>query len=202
MKEYREKKKQRERDERGEKGGCFKGEGLRNALLPALSYTHTLCMQTPSPSLALTVSSVMSSRCAAENGGGWVRVRREEEGPQGGGGVGVGGLPCMSCAEAWRDTVRGDAVSTDGVAGQGPGARTGEEEESQKDLHIWNHFRSAWALAMKGETGRLAGERGRQGSDTGHTTVRDQGNNRQQELKRLQKKHKKPFFMWNTVRTR
>lgn len=30
----------------------------------------------------------------------------------------------------------------------------------QKDFHIWNHFRSAWALAVKGESGRLAGERG------------------------------------------
>lgn len=93
----------------------------------------------------------------------------------------MGELPCMSCVQAWRDAVQGDAVSTDGVAGQAPGAKTGEEEEEeevgrggQKDLHIWNHFRSAQALAVKGETGRLAGERGRQGSDTGHTTVRDQ----------------------------
>lgn len=33
-----------------------------------------------------------------------------------------------------------------------------------RDPHIWNHFRSGrrW-LAVKGESGRLAGERGRQG---------------------------------------
>lgn len=91
------------------------------------------------------------------------------EGEAGGGGGGAAGeLPCMSCARAWIDAVRGDAVSPDGVAGQGLGARRGEESEGeegqgwggQKDLHIWNHFRSARALAVKGETGRLAGERG------------------------------------------
>lgn len=82
----------------------------------------------------------------------------------------------MSCAQARRDAVRGDAVSPDGVAGQGLGVNIrvggwGEEEgrraggciggrRGQKDPHIWNHFRSAQALAVKGETGRLAGERG------------------------------------------
>lgn len=32
----------------------------------------------------------------------------------------------LSCAQAWKDAVRGDAVSTDGVAGQAPGAKAGE----------------------------------------------------------------------------
>lgn len=37
----------------------------------------------------------------------------------------VGELPCMSCAQARRDAVRGDAVSPDGVAGRGLGAKRG-----------------------------------------------------------------------------
>lgn len=65
-----------------------------------------------------------------------------------------------------------------------PRGRTEGWGGGQKDLHIWNHFRSAQALAVKGETGRLAGERGRQGSDTGHTTVRDQRSGKQQETER------------------
>lgn len=43
---------------------------------------------------------------------------------EGGGGV-LGELP-VSCVQAWRDAVRGDAVSTDGVARRAPGAKTGE----------------------------------------------------------------------------
>lgn len=78
--------------------------------------THSLCMQTRGPSLALTVSSVMSSRCAPRAGEGW------------GGWGGWGGWADSSCAQAWRDAVRGDAVSTDGVAGRALGAGLGGSE--------------------------------------------------------------------------
>lgn len=119
-----------------------------------------------------------------------------------------GELPCMSCAQAWRDAVRGDAVSPDGVAGPGPGAknrggarRVEGSGGGQNDLHIWNHFRSARALAMKGETGRLAGERGDRGLtlDIPQSGISEQENNRQQKVKRLKRKQKYPLFVFNVA---
>lgn len=53
----------------------------------------------------------------------------------------------------------GVAVSPDGVAGKGLRAKG---RGGQRDRHIWNHFRSDPVLAVKGETGRLAGERWRE----------------------------------------
>lgn len=47
---------------------------------------------------------------------------------------------------------------------------------SKRSAHL-ESLQVTQALAVKGETGRLAGERG-QGPDTGHTTVRDQQNER------------------------
>ncbi|MEQ2187554.1 hypothetical protein GOODEAATRI_005870 [Goodea atripinnis] len=57
---------------------------------------------------------------------------------------------------ARRDAVRGDAVSPDGVAAWALRAKRWGEERGQKDLHIWNHFRSARALAVKGSTGSFS----------------------------------------------
>lgn len=87
----------------------------------------------------------------------------------------------LSCAQARRDAVRGDAVSTDGVAGRALGAGAGG---SQPSPHL-ESLQVGPALAVKGESGRLAGERGRQGSDTGHTTARDQ-ENKPEERKRAE----------------
>lgn len=75
----------------------------------------------------------------------------------------------------------------------------------QNDLHIWNHFRSARALAVKGETGRLAGERGDRGLtlDIPQSGISEQENNRQQKVKRLKRKLKySPFFLFLTWRTK
>lgn len=105
-------------------------------------------MQTRGPSLALTVSSVMSSRCAAEDGGG--RGRRRSSLSEG----------TLSALMEW-------------LAGPPWGAKVkgGGRGESERSAHL-ESLGVSRALAVKGETGRLAGGEG--GSDTGHTTVRDQ----------------------------
>lgn len=51
---------------------------------------------------------------------------------------------------AWGETWGG---------GRGREAGVGGGLEGQKDLHIWNYLGAARALAVKGEPGRLAGER-------------------------------------------
>lgn len=59
------------------------------------------------------------------------------EGEGEGEGVVEGELPCMSCAQAWRDAVRGDAVSPDGVAGQGLGAKRGRRKKRRRKGWLW-----------------------------------------------------------------
>lgn len=71
------------------------------------------------------------------------------------------------------------------------------KEGGRKDLHIWNHFRSARALAVKGEPGRLAGEnsKGGGGSDTGHTIVRDQRSGKQPAAQKQTAEKKAEMFL-------
>lgn len=113
----------------------------------------------------------------------------------------------MSCAEAWRDAVRGDAVSTDGVAGRAPGPGRGGRGGVTQIPTSGITSGQPRARAVKGETGRRRGEGGvrgvvrggRQGSDTGHTTVRGQwagqraaaGNQRGKK----EQKHRVPFYV-------
>lgn len=54
---------------------------------------------------------------------------------------------------------------------------------------------------MKGETGRLAGERGDRGLtlDIPQSGISEQENNRQQKVKRLKRKQKYPLFVFNVA---
>lgn len=165
----RAQEKQREKGIKEErKGGCFK---------ESLKHTYTHCMQTRGPSLALTVSSVMSSRCAAAEGWGrgWVG-----EGEAGGGLVMCSGVerrcPRGRCQHWWS--------GWSGPGGEGRGVRGRCRVKKKKRS---SHLES---LQVRPGTGRERWDRapgrgeGRQGSDTGHTTVRDQENNQQQEIKK------------------
>lgn len=92
-------------------------------------------MQTLHPSLTLTVSSVMSSRCAVEDSSGWVRAELVQR---------VGLLHCMSCAQPRRDS--GNAVIPDGVAGQALGWRGGGEEV--RGWRAWG-LEGSWVMGFR-----------------------------------------------------
>lgn len=170
------KKTKRKWRKEGKKGGCFNGEGLRNALFPTLLHTHTL--HADSPPLPRSYCLLCNDLQMCCWGWGWVG-----EGERGGEAEKWWWGSCLACHVLRRgETLSKGTLSALmewlaeawGRKGGGGEAKWGEgwEGGGQKDFHIWNHFRSAQALAVKGEPGRLAGERG---TGVWHWTYHSQG---------------------------